>query len=708
VLSKLNSHLSIGARLSLMSALFVVGSGVGVATLASNSLGQIGFSEKEREGTAYLRELFAGWQSGNVNVGNAELNERFNAADEFSVFAGSEEGAERDAAALALLAAVADGSNLTLDPELASYNLQDAISIRIPKMIAGEGLVDAAVQATGDPQRPFRLYHALAGLESVTDDATGAIGRAIENDATGLTEDKLGRLREGLGRVGKAMVDEERAAIGGGASIASSTTEADFPRVTGEVWNAVADGLDQLLKRRIDSLYMTLWMQLALVGVLMGAAGALAFAVSRGLGSRFRALGVAMDELGAGNDNVDIPFTTDRHETGKIAATLARFKEGLIQRKRDAEQRERDKAEADAARAAAMVRAQKESEELVVHTFGEGLSRLATGDLTFRLTGEVPAAYRKLQNDFNDAIGKLQETMRTIVVNGGSIRTGAGEISHAADDLSRRTEQQAASLEETAAALDEITATVRKTAEGARQANSVVAATRSDAEQSGQVVRETVAAMAEIEKSSKQISQIIGVIDEIAFQTNLLALNAGVEAARAGEAGRGFAVVASEVRALAQRSSEAAKEIKGLISASSQHVETGVDLVGQAGKALQQIMGKVSEISGLVGEIAASAQEQSTALVEVNTAINQMDQVTQQNAAMVEESTAASHSLTQEASELMGLIANFQTGVPVETASKPARSRPPGMPVHQQRQRAQQFITHGSAAVKSDDDWQEF
>jgi methyl-accepting chemotaxis protein len=348
----------------------------------------------------------------------------------------------------------------------------------------------------------------------------------------------------------------------------------------------------------------------------------------------------------------------------------------------------------------------------VVTSLASGLKQLSEGNLTTRINNAFAKDYEQLRADFNEAMARLQEAMKAIVVNAGGIRSGAGEISQAADDLSRRTEQQAASLEETAAALDEITATVRKTADGAKQANNVVVATRSDAETSGQVVRETVGAMAEIEKSSKQISQIIGVIDEIAFQTNLLALNAGVEAARAGEAGRGFAVVASEVRALAQRSSEAAKEIKGLISASTQHVETGVELVGEAGKALQVIVGKVTEISGLVSEIAASAQEQSTALVQVNTAINQMDQVTQQNAAMVEESTAASHSLTQEADELMQLIGRFQTGATAAAAAPPARGKAPanhGQPIAQQRQRVAQFASTGSAALKSSDgDWQEF
>jgi methyl-accepting chemotaxis protein len=277
--------------------------------------------------------------------------------------------------------------------------------------------------------------------------------------------------------------------------------------------------------------------------------------------------------------------------------------------------------------------------------------------------------------------------MRSIVTNTSGLRTGTEEITQASDDLSRRTEQQAASLEETAAALDEITATVRKTAEGAKQARDVVSQTRSDAEQSGEVVRHAVAAMSSIEQSSQQISQIIGVIDEIAFQTNLLALNAGVEAARAGDAGRGFAVVASEVRALAQRSAEAAKEIKTLISTSAKQVGAGVKLVGETGESLGRIVIQVAEITTVVTEIAASAQEQATGLHEVNTAINQMDQVTQQNAAMVEQSTAASHALAQETSELVRLTERFQIGDTADdmlSTTNVQRLRRPAVPVSRQ------------------------
>ncbi len=260
------------------------------------------------------------------------------------------------------------------------------------------------------------------------------------------------------------------------------------------------------------------------------------------------------------------------------------------------------------------------------------------------------------------AMDELSDLLRGIIVNTSGIDSGGRDISQAADNLSRRTENQAASLEQTAAALDQLTATVRQTAESAMHISLVIAKTRVDAVQSGDDVRKAVGAMGSIEQSSKQISQIIGVIDEIAFQTNLLALNAGVEAARAGDSGRGFAVVASEVRALAQRSAEAAKEIKALISTSVGQVAVGVQLVGEAEQSLEHIVSQVTEITGTVTGMAASAREQATGLHEVNTAINHMDQITQQNAAMVEESTAASHALAEKTAELVRLTERFQIG----------------------------------------------
>ncbi len=298
----------------------------------------------------------------------------------------------------------------------------------------------------------------------------------------------------------------------------------------------------------------------------------------------------------------------------------------------------------------------------VVTALGGGLRHLSEGNLMCRINDVFPKEYEQLRTDFNGAIGTLYEALRGIVENAEAVRSGAAEISQAADDLSRRTEQQAASLEETTAALSEITSTVLKTAEGSKKASDTVTTARSEAEHGGDIVRQAIAAMRQIEESSTKVSQIIGVIDEIAFQTNLLALNAGVEAARAGDAGRGFAVVASEVRALAQRSAEAAKEIKGLISTSSQQVGAGAKLVGETGDALDRIVVRVNEISDLVGKIATGAEQQATGLSQINTAINQMDQGTQQNAAMVEESTAAVHALSKEADAMAALMTKFDLG----------------------------------------------
>jgi methyl-accepting chemotaxis protein len=367
--------------------------------------------------------------------------------------------------------------------------------------------------------------------------------------------------------------------------------------------------------------------------------------------------------------------------------------------------------EAERARIEAERKAAEDRQTHAVTEIAGGLSALAAGNLTYRITGPMPQEYKALQTDFNTSIERLQEVMKTIYHTSNAIQSGTGELGQAADNLSHRTEQQAASLEETAAALDEITATVRRTAEGARQAQSAVTSARSDADASGVVVQNAVTAMGEIEQSAKQISQIIGVIDEIAFQTNLLALNAGVEAARAGEAGRGFAVVASEVRALAQRSAEAAKEIKALINASTEQVGSGVRLVGETGQALERIVSQVAQITDLVSEIAASAQEQASGLQQVNTAVNQMDQMTQQNAAMVEESTAASHALAQEGQELARLMGEFRLGL-----NRSGRAGQPVAPAPVSRPAARPIsvVRSGAATARkldvepASDGWEEF
>jgi methyl-accepting chemotaxis protein len=295
----------------------------------------------------------------------------------------------------------------------------------------------------------------------------------------------------------------------------------------------------------------------------------------------------------------------------------------------------------------------------IIAGFGKAIERIAHQDLSVRIGDEIPEAYDELKRNFNDAIARLADTIRLIGEASGQINSGSNEIKMAADDLSRRAEQQAAAVEETAAAVEQITTTVKSSAGRAETAGELVERTRQNAEHSMGVVKNAVAAMGRIDKSSGEISTIIGVIDDIAFQTNLLALNAGVEAARAGDAGKGFAVVAQEVRELAQRSANAAKEIKQLIETSSNEVKSGVSLVNETGQALAGIVTEVQEISTNVAAIIESAREQSLGLEEINTTVTSVDQGTQQNAAMAEELTAASHSLGKEVESIDAMLRAF-------------------------------------------------
>jgi methyl-accepting chemotaxis protein len=344
-----------------------------------------------------------------------------------------------------------------------------------------------------------------------------------------------------------------------------------------------------------------------------------------------------------------------------------------------------------------------------VREIGQALSRLAKGDLVARVDRPFIPALETLRKDFNESVTRLDHTMGDVVRRTEAMRSGTNEIATAADDLARRTEQQAASVEETSAAVQEITVAVKNSAEGAAEAHRLASTAKTDAQSGGDVVRRAIEAMQRIEKSSRNIGQIIGTIDEIAFQTNLLALNAGVEAARAGEAGRGFAVVASEVRALAQRSAEAAKEIKSLIMESSSEVSSGVDLVSQTGNVLERIVAQVVEINEVVAAISDNAAEQSVSLQQINLAVSQMDQDTQKNAAMVEETTAASHSLRNEAEGLAQSAMMFNLTGSGHRNSKSISARPlnssPSPRVAARR--------HGAALPKAAlepavDEWTEF
>ncbi|MCW2039208.1 methyl-accepting chemotaxis protein [Xanthomonas arboricola] len=305
------------------------------------------------------------------------------------------------------------------------------------------------------------------------------------------------------------------------------------------------------------------------------------------------------------------------------------------------------------------------------------LQSIAAGDLTARMSGEFRGVFAQMRDDANATATQLAEIVGSIKTSAVSIKGAASEIAAGNQDLSQRTEQQAANLEETAASMEELTSTVKQNAEGARQANQLAIGAASVAVQGGEVVGKVVETMSGIEASSKKIADIISVIDGIAFQTNILALNAAVEAARAGEQGRGFAVVASEVRTLAQRSSGAAKEIKDLIDDSVQRVAEGSALVHTAGKTMGEVVASVQRVTDIMGEISAASQEQSAGIEQVNQTITQMDETTQQNAALVEEATAAARSLEDQAVQLTEAVAVFKTdnrvvAAPVRHVPSPA------------------------------------
>ncbi len=408
---------------------------------------------------------------------------------------------------------------------------------------------------------------------------------------------------------------------------------------------------------------------ITLLSQLMVAAGLSAVAISillaimlnRSIGKPVATMASIMDELAKGATHVTIPNLNRHDEIGDMARALEFFNK-TVQEKMALERNEEVRREAEELR----LRTEAERVEAaarqaaVIDQLGEALSALQQGDLTFRVHN-LPLAFAKIEGDFNKAMEKLEVALSGVVASSRMIHSNTAEVANVSDDVAARAEQQAASLEETASALAQITTTLKVTAEGAERANSLAGQARQEVHGSKSVLDETIASIKRISSSSEKISTIIGVIDEIAFQTNLLALNAGVEAARAGNAGLGFAVVASEVRALAQRSAAAAKEIKGLIESAQADVRDGVTSIGRTGEVMARILDQVTAVNDVIGTIAHGAREQSTGLQEVNLAVRQMDQVTQQNAAIVEEANNVSKQLYREVTNLTDLVSHFRT-----------------------------------------------
>jgi methyl-accepting chemotaxis protein len=537
----------------------------------------------------------------------------------------------------------------------------DPDSDAFKSVAAGESRFDTARKRlqTAEAQVPSQktqIDEIIAGIDELEVLTNKAVGQRKTGDVKGATAtmtaiaDKLGPLVTKMQASNDALTDR---------------------------MNNGADALSAHINQTIDY-------SLAILGTLTLAAIVLgAYVAQASIATPLNRLQRRMVALADGDTDSEIAGLERRDEIGQMASAVSVFRGNAVERSRLQTQAEAARTLSDNERAEHEAQRAEEATHLhqAVQMLGDGLKRLAEGDLVTRIDTQFVAHLDQLRQDFNNSLTKLNEAMRAVGTNARAINAGANEIRGSADELSKRTEQQAASIEETAAALEEITTTVKDAARRAEEASQLVAHTRAGAERSGEIVRNAVSAMEQIEKSSAEIGNIIGVIDDIAFQTNLLALNAGVEAARAGEAGKGFAVVAQEVRELAQRSANAAKEIKSLITASGTHVQTGVNLVGETGKALDAIVSEVQEINRHVHAIAEASREQSAGLQEINTAVNAMDHGTQQNAAMVEESTAASHTLASEASSLTALLGQFRvTGTDGGYAASASAARPASRP----------------------------
>lgn len=743
MLGFINQRLSIGIRLALVGGIFAVFAGVTTVSKVMDGNKQIEFSQKELRGAEYVTSVWHSIATGQPAVlqNHAAYDQEFDTAKNYQDFAGAKTKSARNKAAVTLLTAISDSSNLVIDPRSDTNYLGLVYSKDLPSWLSS---IDKLFKLMNEPASEKRDATLKAALDSFSVRKTRVVtnyANAAKFDQNGATtaaiKPKLAALMAASAAVENGIDHELQGQDADTAALSKQFEDAMYglsattgDELTGQVNQHIAGARTDMRNVLLANLGFII-PSLALIAIIM-----------IGLSQRFHGLDEAMNRLNQGDKTVEIPYQEDTNETGRIAATLVRMKQDIIDRENAQIRQERERLAAGEAQKAAEAEAQRRSEALVVGTFGEGLKALAEENLSFRLTSEVPAAYqalkdnfnqaiatseanraereaaarqreadqrtaeaarkqaeeeahrksvdlvvssfgeglsalaernlsyrldrtlpeeyRGLQRDFNNALEQLENAMRDIGARTADVSANSREISNGAQDMAKRTEQQAAALEETAAAINEVTATVGKSAESAKQANTNAKDAREDAERGNKVVQNAVDAMRAIAKSSNEITQIIGVIDEIAFQTNLLALNAGVEAARAGDAGRGFAVVASEVRALAQRSAEAAKQIKALIQASETQVDIGVKLVGESGTALEKIVSDIGNISKLMGEIATSQKEQATAMGEIDTAIGQMDQSTQQNAAMAEQSNASSEALAGYAKELADVVARFK------------------------------------------------
>ena len=730
---RLSVKISIGSRLWLIFALFLAPLSLLTYLFWTQSRGDIAFAEKEIQGTQYLAEIWPQFVRSAQPGSNApslthaaDFDALFETTDASSAFGKAPDPQTRTSTGKALIGSVADGSNLTLDPDLDSFYVMDAVTVRMPGIVQAVVELRNAARSAADAKRVVSIAYAVQQLKDFAGDADGSLNTSMKNNASGDTRRALDGLAKELQAAATKVLDQSQLLIDGKPADELDARISDLVGQTDQTWLAANPELSRLLQARVDRLTSNLYWKLGEVALLLAVTMAVLVFIARGITKPLTGLTAGMRKLAEGDFHAVLPGLGLSDEIGEIARAVEAFKVKAEEKARFevSERASRHATEAEAQAAVAREREKVAAEQAdAIQKIAAAVLKLAQKDLTFRMNERLPEAYERIRAEFNEAIGHLEQAIGQVASTARAVTGEAREISKASSDLARRTADQASSLEETSAALSGVSDNVNQAASGATQAEQAVKGARLDANRGAEIVKNAIQSMSRIEASSGQIRNIISVIDEIAFQTNLLALNAGVEAARAGDAGRGFAVVASEVRALAQRSAEAAKEIKQLVSKSAAEVGEGVAMVTDTGKALDTINSRVIEISNFVAEVAANSKDQAGSLSEISRAVGAMDKLTQENAAMSEEATAASHSLARESETLVNLVGQFRAATiddanlrrqleaaaphafvahEADAHTRPARAKP-GKPAAVVRSSA------GAAAVASaEEEWSEF
>lgn len=681
----INTSLSIPARLRLLSLLFVVPA-LGAAGFAGlPSWRQIDQADRELRGAAYLAQIWPAMSATDRDLGPSEpaFDLEFGTAEAAGALLRATAVDTRFKAGSVLIAGVADGSRLTLDPDLATYHLMEAVTARLPALLNAATELSEAAQIR-DANQPQRLAVALDHLQAAQDQTEVALGMAMSNDPSGVAHSVLRPHLVGLGSATRELLAKAQAAGAGGDPNAVSGARFALQRQIDSAWRAAQSELVRLVEARAQGLALRLGAGASALMALLILAFAVSSRIGAGLCRRADGLAEAAERLAIDETDFETPYLSDRTEAGRLAQALSILKDRQIERaqgRADAGDR-RQALEARLAAAELALAAGEAQRRRVIEALSGALSRLADGDLAVVLRGELDGGFEPLRDDFNALVGVLREVISGLAGGAELVRRNAVEAVQAGEDQARREALRTTHVEAAVSGLGDVAQSLEQSAAGARDAATAAGAARVEADEGDAILRQALAAMAAIESSAQKVAEVVAMIDQIAFQTNLLALNAGVEAARAGEAGRGFAVVAQEVRALAQRAADASGQIKALLGESTAQASLGAQLVGRSGEALRRVTGRVAEIDALVAALGAAGREQAQGVSQAGEALSKVDKAGRLDAEAAETARRAVRTLDEEAAELARQVSGFHLGAALR---QPERAPLPAVPLKSTR-----------------------